>query len=91
MCFSQYNEVGAVLGLIDMKNIVDRTLNEPSTLWSLVTGTFGALEVSEWCLLITAIVTVFNFIKNWYIDMRKLKMLEEEHKRKIGGSDENKK
>lgn len=73
-----------------MKNIVDRTLNEPSTLWSLVTGTFGALEVSEWCLLITAIVTVFNFIKNWYIDMRKLKMLEEEHKRKIGGSDENK-
>lgn len=72
-----------------MKNIVDRTLNESSTLWSLVTGTFGALEVSEWCLLITAIVTVFNFVKNWYIDVRKLKMLEEEHKRKIGGSDEN--
>ena len=52
-------------------------------MWSGVSGMFGALTISEWCLLITAVVTVFNFVKNWYIDMRKLKMLEEEHQLKL--------
>jgi hypothetical protein len=66
-----------------MKNILDKTLNDSSTMWSGVSGMFGALTISEWCLLITAVVTVFNFVKNWYIDMRKLKMLEEEHQLKL--------
>ena len=73
-----------------LKGIVDRTLNDSSTMWGGVSGMFGALTVSEWCLLITAIVTIFNFIKNWYIDMKKLKMLEEEHQAKLKGFvDEN--
>lgn len=67
----------------NVKDIVDRTLNDSSTMWGVVSGTFGVLTISEWCLLITAVVTVFNFIKNWYIDMRKLKMLEEEHQHKL--------
>ena len=66
-----------------MKDTIDRTLNDSSTMWGTVSGIFGALTIREWCLLITAVVTVFNFIKNWYIDMRKLKMLEEEHKAKL--------
>lgn len=77
------------------KDIVDRTLNESSTMWGFGSGMFGALTFNEWCLLITVIVTVFNFIKNWYIDMQKLKMLEEEHKAKLekerGNEDEHKK
>lgn len=68
-----------------MRETIDRTLNESSTMWSLGSGMFGALTVSEWCLLITAVITIFNFIKNWYIDMRKLKMLEEEHHAKLSG------
>lgn len=70
-------------------SVVDRTLNESSTMWSIFTGMFGYMTVGEWCLIITAIVTILNFAKNWYIDMRKLKMLEEEHnsKLKIKGSD----
>lgn len=64
-------------------SITNRTLNESSTMWSAVTGIFGSMTVSEWCLVITAIITIFNFIKNWYIDMRKLKMLEELHKAKL--------
>lgn len=67
----------------NMKGVVDRTLNDSSTIWSIVSGSLGGLTVSEWCLLITAVVTVFNFIKHWYIDMRKLKMLEEEHQHKL--------
>lgn len=66
-----------------MKSLFDRTLNDSSTMWSFGSGMFGAFTVSEWCLLITAGVTIFNFIKNWYIDMRKLEMLEEEHKAKM--------
>lgn len=62
---------------------ITRTLNESSTMWSWVTGIFGSMTVSEWCLIITAIITIFNFVKNWYIDMRKLKMLEELHKQKL--------
>ena len=68
---------------VQMKDTIDRTLNDSSTMWGAASGIFGALTISEWCLLITAMVTVFNFIKNWYIDMRKLKMLEEEHKAKL--------
>lgn len=66
-----------------MKDTINRTLNDSSTMWSTASGIFGALTISEWCLLITAVVTVFNFVKNWYIDIRKLKMLEEEHKVKL--------
>lgn len=58
-------------------------------MWSGVSGMFGALTISEWCLLITAVVTVFNFVKNWYIDMRKLKMLEEEHQLKLEKKNDN--
>lgn len=68
---------------VQMKDTIDRTLNDSSTMWGTASGIFGALTISEWCLLITAVVTVFNFIKNWYIDMRKLKMLEEEHNAKL--------
>lgn len=67
------------------KGILDRTLNDNSTMWGGVSGMFGALTVSEWCLLITALVTVFNFLKNWYIDMRKLNMLEREHLARLEG------
>lgn len=67
------------------KKLVDQTMNESSTMWGMGSGMFGALTVSEWCLLLTAVVTIFNFIKNWYIDMKKLKMLEEEHRLKIKG------
>ena len=67
------------------RQIMDRTLNESSTIMSIFTGMFGTMSVSEWCLLITAVITIFNFIKNWYIDMRKLKMLEEEHAQKLKG------
>ena len=52
-------------------------------MWSNVTGMLGALTAQEWCLYITLAVTIFNFVKNWYIDMRKLKMLEEEHNAKL--------
>lgn len=72
-----------------MRNIIDRTLNDSSTMWGGVSGMFGALTISEWCLLITAIIAIFNFIKNWYIDMRKLKMLEEEHHLRVGHKNEN--
>lgn len=72
-----------------MKETIDRTLNDSSTMWSGVAGMFGALTINEWCLLITAVFTIFNFIKNWYIDMRKLKMLEEEHKLKLKGGVKN--
>lgn len=65
------------------QSVVDRTFNESSTIWSITTGMIGTLSVSEWCLLITAVITIFNFCKNWYIDMRKLKMLEEEHLAKL--------
>lgn len=64
-------------------SILDRTFNESSTMWSLLSGSIGALTISEWCLLITAIVTIFNFLKQWYIDMQKLKMLKEEHKLRL--------
>lgn len=64
-------------------SILDRTFNESSTMWSLLSGSIGALTISEWCLLITAIVTIFNFLKQWYIDMQKLKMLKEEHQLKL--------
>lgn len=73
-----------------MKDVVDRTLNDNSTMWSGVAGIFGALTFNEWCLLITAVITIFNFVKSWYIDMRKLKMLEEEHQLKLGHKDETK-
>lgn len=68
---------------VQMKDTITRTLNDSSTMWGTASGIYGALTISEWCLLITAVVTVSNFIKNWYIDMRKLKMLEEEHKTKL--------
>lgn len=68
-------------------SIVDRALNEPSTMWSIFTGVLGQLTVSEWCIVITAIITALNFIKSWYIDMRKLKMLEEEHFAKLHKED----
>lgn len=71
------------------KGILDRTLNDNSTMWGGVSGMFGALTVSEWCLLITALVTVFNFLKNWYIDMRKLNMLEREHLARLEGKIQN--
>ncbi|HHV6356550.1 TPA: hypothetical protein ACUMPZ_001761 [Haemophilus influenzae] len=71
-----------------MKDIIDKTLNDSSTMWSGVAGVFGALTVSEWCLLITAAITIFNFIKSWYIDMRKLKMLETEHLLKLGNKND---
>ena len=57
-----------------MKDVIDKTLNDSSTMWSGVAGTFGALTISEWCLLITVVITIFNFIK----------MLEEEHQLKVG-------
>lgn len=71
-----------------MKDVIDRTLNDSSTMWSGVSGIFGALTFDKWCLLITAVITIFNFIKSWYIDMRKLKMLEEEHQLKMEHKDE---
>ena len=71
------------------KGILDRTLNDNSTMWGGVSGMFGALTVSEWCLLITALVTVFNFLKNWYIDTRKLNMLEREHLARLEGKIQN--
>lgn len=73
-----------------MKDVIDKTLNDNSTMWSGVAGVFGALTFNEWCLLITAVITIFNFVKSWYIDMRKLKMLEEEHQLKLGHKDETK-
>lgn len=64
-------------------SVLDRTLNESSTMWSMFTGLFGSMTISEWCIIITAIITICNFAKNWYIDMRKLKMIEEEHLQKM--------
>lgn len=69
--------------MFNKESVLNKTLNETSTMWSIFTGFFGSFTVGEWCLIITAIITVFNFIKNWYIDMRKLKMLEEEHNAKL--------
>lgn len=68
-----------------MKEVFDRTLNDSSTVWSGISGMYGALTFSEWCLLITVIVTILNFLKNFYIDMKKLKMLQKEHQIKVKG------
>ena len=67
-----------------MKDVIDRTLNDNSTMWSGVAGVFGALTFNEWCLLITAVITIFNFVKSWYIDMRKLKNVRRRTPVKIG-------
>lgn len=66
-----------------MNNVLTKTLNETSTTTSWLSSIWGSFTVSEWCLLIGAVVTLCNFIKNYYIDMKKLKMLQEEHRIKL--------
>lgn len=73
--------------MLSKNSVIDRTLNDSSTMWSMFTGVFGSFTAGEWCLIITAIITVLNFAKNWYIDMRKLKMYEEEHNDKMKHTD----
>lgn len=90
MRLSRYNIFDGMveIEIMTMRDILNRALNEVSTMWGSVSGILGALTVNEWCLLITALITAFNFIKSWYIDMRKLKMLEEEHQLKLGHKNE---
>ena len=66
-----------------MNNVFNKTMNETSTLSSWLSSVWGTFTVSEWCLLIGAVVTLCNFIKNYYIDMKKLRMSEEEHQIKL--------
>ena len=67
------------------RDIFDQTIREGSTVWSGITGLIGSMSISEWCLLITAIITILNFIKNWYIDYQKLKMERELHVKQLKG------
>ena len=69
---------------LSFKDIGLRSLSEPSTLLSGVSGVLGVFTVGEWCLIITALITVLNFLKNWYIDYQKLKMEKEYHKARMG-------
>ena len=69
----------------NFRGIFDRTITETSTLWSMVTGAFGSMTVGEWCLLITAAITVLNFIKNWYMDYKRLEMEQELHIKRMQG------
>lgn len=69
----------------NFRSIFDRTMSETSTLWSAFTGAIGSMTVGEWCLLITALVTVLNFVKNWYIDYKRLEMERELHAKRMQG------
>lgn len=72
---------------LSFRDIADRTLSDNSTLWGGVSGLFGMFTVSEWCLLITAVVTILNFLKNWYIDYQKLKMEKEYHRARMSNEE----
>ena len=68
---------------LSFKDITGRTLSDTSTMLSSLPSIFGMFTISEWCLLITAVIAILNFIKNWYIDYQKLKMEKEYHNKRM--------
>lgn len=64
----------------DFKDLLRRALDENSTQLSTIPSIIGYFNVSEWCMIITLLVTIANFIKGFVNDRKKLKLEEEKTK-----------
>lgn len=62
---------------IDIKSIITQTLNENTTHWGTASGVVGYFTISEWCVLITVIITIITFIKNLIVDVVKIKLMRD--------------
>ena len=64
----------------DFKDLLRRALDENSTQLSTIPSIIGYFNVSEWCMIITLLVTIANFVKGFVNDRKKLKLEEEKTK-----------
>lgn len=64
----------------DFKDLLRRALEENSTQLSTIPSIIGYFNVSEWCMIITLLVTIANFIKGFINDRKKLQLDEERTK-----------
>lgn len=61
------------------KSAFDKAVHEPSSILGYFTSLMGVLSVSEWCILIGAVITVLNFLRALCKEREELKMKREKH------------